>query len=261
MLDKALPEIGGKGLFTQELEQALIEGSVDIAVHSAKDLPTIDPEGLCIAAFMKREKCTDCLVSSHSASYDSIENLPTGAQIGTSSLRRQSQLLNLRPDLKVTSIRGNVDTRIKKMLNKEVDALVLASAGVFRLGFEKRPDLCISHLSERSFLPAVGQGSIAVQCRQNDQNLFKCLVDTSTEYRIIAERELLRRLEGGCSLPLGVRSEYVGNEQVNLWARLLTIDGQMTVESSGRGHPIQAVEQLLSNMDQKKLSQIRRTLI
>ncbi len=261
MLDKALTEIGGKGLFTQELEKALTDGCVDIAVHSAKDLPTADPEGLCIAAFMKREKCTDCLVSSQQSSYRSIEMLPHGARIGTSSLRRQSQLLNLRPDLKVTSIRGNVDTRVKKMLNGEVDALVLASAGVIRLGFEDRVDLQISHLSELSFLPAVGQGSVAVQCRQSDLKLFQCLADPPTACRVIAERELLKRLEGGCSLPLGVRSEFLGSEKVNLWARLLSIDGKMTVESNGQGYPLHAAGELLANMDQQKLSRIRKTLI
>ena len=236
VLEKPLPEIGGKGLFTQELEQSLINGSTDIAVHSAKDLPTTDPEGLCVAAFMKREKCTDCLVSSSSNSITSIPELPFGANVGTSSLRRQAQILNLRPDLKVSSIRGNVDTRIKKMLSKEVDILVLASAGVIRLGFDKRSDLCISHLDELSFLPAVGQGSIAIQCRQNDLNLFQCLTDKATHHRIIAERELLKRLEGGCSLPLGVKSEYLGQEQVRLRAKLLSLDGKMTVESTGKGN-------------------------
>ncbi len=210
---------------------------------------------------MKREKCTDCFVSSSTSSYTSIEKLPLGLHVGTSSLRRQAQLLNVRPDLKVSSIRGNVDTRIRKMLNKEVDILVLASAGVIRLGFDKRTDLCISHLDELSFLPAVGQGSIAIQCRKSDQNLFKCLIDEATHQRIIAERELLRRLEGGCSLPLGVKSEYLGQEEVKLWARLLSVDGQMLVESTGKGTPSAAVEQILATMDQQKLSQIRKTLI
>ena len=215
----------------------------------------------CRAAFMKREKCTDCLVSSSSNSIASISELPFGANVGTSSLRRQAQILNLRPDLKVSSIRGNVDTRIKKMLSKEVDILVLASAGVIRLGFDKRSDLCISHLDELSFLPAVGQGSIAIQCRQNDLNLFRCLTDKATHHRIIAERELLKRLEGGCSLPLGVKSEYLGQEQVRLRAKLLSLDGKMTVESTGKGKPQRAVEQILASMDQQKLSLIRKSLI
>lgn len=234
---------------------------MDIAVHSAKDLPTIDPEGLCIAAFLKREKSSDCLVSSSVTSFSSIAKLPIGTHVGTSSLRRQAQLLHQRPDLKVSSIRGNVDTRIKKMLNKEVDMLVLASAGVIRLGFDKRTDLCVSHLDELSFLPAVGQGSVAVQCRQTDLDLFKFLTDEATQHRIIAERELLRRLEGGCSLPLGVKSEYLGQAQVKLNAKLLSVDGKMTVESTGQGHPIDAVEQIITSMDQQKLSQIRKSLI
>ena len=238
-----------------------MNSAADIAVHSAKDLPTIDPEGLRIAAFLKREKCTDCLVSSSINSHISIEKLPSGAHVGTSSLRRRAQLLYLRPDLKVSSIRGNVDTRIKKMLNGEVDILVLASAGVIRLGFDKQPDLCISHLDELSFLPAVGQGSVAVQCRQTDLDFFKFLADEATQHRVIAERELLRRLEGGCSLPLGVKSEYLGQAQVKLNAKLLSVDGKMSVEPTGQGHPINAVEQILANMDQKKLSLIRKSLI
>ena len=221
----------------------------------------MDPEGLCIAAFLKRERPTDCLVSSSSSSFTSIEKLPLGTHVGTSSLRRQAQLLNQRPDLTVSSIRGNVDTRIQKMLNKEVDVLILASAGIIRLGFDNRLDLCIKHLDENSFLPAVGQGSVAVQCRQNDLHLFECLVDEATQYRIIAERELLRRLDGGCSLPLGVQSEYLGRKEVKLKARLLSVDGKISIESTGKGQPNNAVERILANMDNNKLSLIRKSLI
>lgn len=260
VLDKSLPEIGGKGLFTQELESALINKTVDVAVHSAKDLPTSDPEGLCIAAFLKRERPSDCLVSPLTSSYASIEELPVGVTIGTSSLRRQAQILNLRPDLRVKSIRGNVDTRINKMLKGDADALMLASAGVIRLGYDTRSDIHIEHLNEESFLPAVGQGSVAIQCRLEDSEFFEILRDKPTQKRVLAERELLRRLEGGCSLPLGVRSQYLDENKVFLHAKLLSPDGSKSVEAYGEGANLDSVDQLLSKMNQLQLSEIRKLI-
>lgn len=259
-MDKSLPEIGGKGLFTEELELALRKEAVDIAVHSAKDLPTTDPEGLCVAAFLEREKPTDCLVSPIKDAFKSIENLPENAILGTSSLRRQAQLLNLRSDLKVTSIRGNVDTRISKMLAGEVQAILLASAGIIRLGFHARTDIHIQHLDENHFLPAVGQGSVAVQCRIEDLATFQILRHTETHLRVLTERELLRRLEGGCSLPLGVKTNYISPDNVHIYARLLSTDGLKSVEAWGEGNHITAVDRLMAQIDSKALSEIRGTL-
>lgn len=260
VLDKSLPEIGGKGLFTQELESALINKTVDIAVHSAKDLPTSDPEGLCITAFLKRERPSDCLVSPLSNAYASIEELPVGFTIGTSSLRRQAQVLNLRPDLRVKSIRGNVDTRINKMLAGDADALLLASAGIIRLGYETHSDIHVEHLNEEDFLPAVGQGSVAIQCRLEDLEFFKILRDNDSHKRVLAERELLRRLEGGCSLPLGVRSYCSDETKVFLHAKLLSPDGTKSIEAFGEGAELDSVDQILSKMDQLQLSEIRKSI-
>jgi hydroxymethylbilane synthase len=199
-LDKPLPEIGGKGLFTQELEDALRRGEIDAAVHSLKDLPVEDAPGLTLGAITARAEAGDCVVARRGWT---LESLPKGAVVGTSSIRRQAQLLAVRPDLDIRSIRGNVETRIRKVLEGRYDATVLASAGLERLGLDE-------HVTERLemdvMLPAPGQGALAVQCRADDEDtliLLAALDDPRVRAAVVAERRFLEGLGGGCSAPVG----------------------------------------------------------
>ena len=200
VVDTALSKIGDKGLFTKQIEAALLEGSIDLAVHSLKDLQTKQPDGLTIGAVCKRETPNDVLISKAGRA---IDDLPQGATVATGSLRRRSQLLNYRPDLKVEEIRGNVPTRFKKFDESDLDGMILAFAGVQRLGLEAR----ISQLMPfEIMLPAVGQGAVAVEVRAGDERttrLVSKLDDHSTRICITAERAFLRRLEGGCQVPIG----------------------------------------------------------
>lgn len=200
VLDRALPEIGGKGLFTQELETALLSGQVSAAVHSLKDLPTEQPEGLMLAAIPVRAEVRDAFISATGADLD---ELPSGAVIGTSSMRRAAQLLARRPDLVVKPIRGNVDTRVRKILEGQYDGGILAGAGLLRLGLERH----ITHwLPLDWMLPAPGQGALAVQCRGEDletSRLLAAIQDRATMLATRAERSFLQALGGGCSLPVG----------------------------------------------------------
>src|SRR5687768_688297 len=200
VLDRPLPEIGGKGLFTSELENALLSGEVDAAVHSLKDLPVEDTPGIVIAAIPARESAFDVLVS---ADEKTLADLPEAASVGTCSLRRTAQLLARRPDLTILPLRGNVDTRLRKVMNGEYDAIVLAYAGLARLGLQ-------AHITEtfplNVMLPAPGQGALAVQCRTDDEETIKLLTAIHhpiTAASVDAERAFLSGLGGGCSLPVG----------------------------------------------------------
>ena len=166
ILDVPLSKVGGKGLFVKEIEEALLDGSADLAVHSIKDVPMVLPEGLVLGCVPQREICVDCLLSNR---YASLDELPRGARVGTSSLRRQAQLLNLRPDLEILSLRGNVDTRLRKMKEGEYDAIVLASAGLKRLGLSADR---MHHFEAASFVPAVGQGALGIECRGDDSEVL-----------------------------------------------------------------------------------------
>ncbi|MDQ3714368.1 MAG: hydroxymethylbilane synthase [Acidobacteriota bacterium] len=200
MLDTALSKIGDKGLFTKQIETALLKNQIDLAVHSLKDLPTTQPDKLKIGAVSAREIANDVFISKN---FQSIEDLPPNARVATGSLRRKSQLLHFRPDLKVVEIRGNVPTRIEKFLNSDLDGLILAFAGVHRLNLD-------SHIKQivptEIMLPAVGQGAMAVEIREGDSEIAKMLAeinDQSTEFCVAAERAFLRSLEGGCQVPIG----------------------------------------------------------
>lgn len=199
ILDSPLSKIGGKGLFVKEIEDALLNNAVDLAVHSMKDVPAELPEDLEISVFPKREDPRDAFVS---VACKSIDQLPEGASVGTSSLRRAAQLLHLRPDLRVVPMRGNVDTRLRKLDSGDVQALILAAAGLRRLGVSKR----ISRLlPPTEFLPAVGQGMLGVELRKKDRrvkNLLRFLNDEETETTARAERAFLKKLGGGCQVPL-----------------------------------------------------------
>lgn len=203
VLDTALSKIGDKGLFTKEIETALLSGDIDLAVHSLKDLPTVQPKGLRIGSVSSRETPNDVLIAKSAAS---IDELPKGARVATGSLRRRSQVLSYRPDLEIVEIRGNVPTRIKKFLASDLDAMILAYAGVHRLGLDP-------HISQvvptAILLPAVGQGVMAVEIRDGDDEMagmLQAINDPDTASCITAERAFLRRLEGGCQVPIGAHA-------------------------------------------------------
>jgi hydroxymethylbilane synthase len=222
-----LPEIGGKGLFTEELENALRSGEIDLAVHSLKDLP-IDPKpGLLLGAIGEREDPHDVLISRQ---YHTFSRLPHGARVGTSSLRRAAQVLALRPDLKILALRGNVETRIRKAMQGQYEAIVLAAAGVIRLGMNSH---IAEYLSFDVMLPAPGQGAVAVQCRADDQralDLLRQIDDAPTRSAVTAERAFLSGLGGGCSTPVAAYAQ--DNHLVGLVAHK---DGHRVIRVNGDG--------------------------
>jgi len=209
ILDTPLAKIGGKGLFVKELETGMLEGDADIAVHSMKDVPMLLPEGLHLAVIMEREDPTDAFVSN---TISNIADLPLNAKVGTCSLRRQTQLKEARPDVEILDLRGNVNTRLGKLDNGDYDAIILASAGLIRLGFEDR----IAHsISTDISLPAIGQGAVGIECRSNDEEINALLAPLhhkKTAICVNAERALNARLNGGCQVPIGGYAELEGDE-------------------------------------------------
>ena len=209
ILDVPLAKVGGKGLFVKELEQAMLDDRADIAVHSMKDVPMEFPDGLGLAIICDREDPTDAFVSNQ---YTSLDDLPEGAKVGTSSLRRQLQIKAARPDLTLLDLRGNVNTRLAKLDNGDYDAIILASAGLLRLNFAER---IRSRLPIELSLPAGGQGAVGVECRTNDARtraLLAPLHHKDTADRVLAERALNRRLEGGCQVPIACYAELQGDD-------------------------------------------------
>ena len=233
ILDKPLPEIGGKGLFTQELESELLSGLVHCAVHSLKDLPVENPPGLTIGCIPVRGEVRDALISRNGYT---LATLPQGASVGTSSLRRAAQLLALRPDLRTESLRGNVDTRLRKAMDGQYDAIVLAGAGLTRLGLD-------SYVTEwrslDTMLPAPGQGALAVQCRFSDEgtlNLLDALDDVPTRKAVTAERAFLRGLGGGCAVPVAAYAETRKQSSViSLAGLVISEDGMRSIKVGGEG--------------------------
>jgi hydroxymethylbilane synthase len=226
---RPLPELGGKGLFTEELERALNEGAIDLAVHSLKDLPTDEPPGVVVGAVCAREDPHDCLVTRAGTT---LAGLPAGAVVGTSSVRRAAQLRVHRPDVEVRSIRGNVDTRIRKVREGEFDGTVLAAAGVRRLGLEGDVS---EWLSPETMLPAPGQGALAVQCRVGDEVVLETLAaidDPAARTETTAERAFLRALGGGCAAPVGTLAE-VTDAGVRMTALVASLDGGELVRVRG----------------------------
>ncbi len=237
ILDAPLAKIGGKGLFTKELEQAMLAGEIDLAVHSLKDMPTEVPEGLVIGAITQRLDAGDAFVSVH---YRSMEDLPQGAKVGTSSLRRRAQLLAVRPDLTILDLRGNVNTRLAKLDAGEFDAIVLAAAGLKRLGLGER---IRTILPRAMILPAVGQGALAIECRADDgriQEMIDFLRDTEMTVAATAERAFLRRVEGGCQIPVGVYAEVGEGNVLHVEAMIASIDGMRVCRSRSMGTPAEA---------------------
>lgn len=236
ILDSPLAKIGGKGLFVKELEQGMLEGRADLAVHSMKDVPVELPDGLHLTVVMARAEPLDAFVSNDFATLDA---LPPGAVVGTSSLRRQCQLLARRPDLEIRSLRGNVNTRLTKLDAGDYDAIILAGAGLARLGFEAR----IRHLlSPEQSLPAIGQGAVGIECRTDDAQLNALLAplnDPQTRICIAAERALNRRLSGGCQVPIAGYAVLDGD---TLWMRALVAspDGSRVLRGERRGPAVEA---------------------
>lgn len=237
VIEQPLPEIGGKGLFTFELEQALRDVQVDAAVHSLNDLPTVDVPGLTIGAIPERADVHDVWICP--AGYD-LDDLPGGAVVGTSSTRRAAQLLAYRPDLQVKPIRGNVDTRLRKVLHGDYDAILLAAAGIHRLG---KDDHITAYLPYEIMLPAPGQGALAVQCRADDDetiNLIAVLDHQPTRKTVTAERAFLSALGGGCSLPVGALAT-VTNETISLQGVVAAQDGRQKIQLTCQGSDPQSL--------------------
>ncbi|SPZ44691.1 Porphobilinogen deaminase [Plesiomonas shigelloides] len=248
ILDTPLAKVGGKGLFVKELELALLEQRADIAVHSMKDVPVEFPDGLGLVCICERDDPHDALVSNH---YDSLDALPQGAIVGTSSLRRQCQLRAARPDLHIKDLRGNVGTRLSKLDNGEYDAIILAAAGLRRLGLEAR---IRARLSVQQSLPAVGQGAIGIECRLDDARvraLLAPLNHTDTADRVVAERAMNNRLQGGCQVPIGSYAELTG-DQLYLRALVGAPDGSRLLQAEIRG-PRTEAEQLGSALAEQLL--------
>ena len=259
ILDSPLAKIGGKGLFVKELENALLTQEADIAVHSMKDVPMQFPEGLGLAVICQREDPRDAFVSH---SYRTFAELPQGAVVGTSSFRRQCQLKALRPDLDIRSLRGNVGTRLSKLDNGDYDAIILASAGLIRLGLADR---IASFIDVEQSLPAAGQGAVGIECRTDDmqvQALLAPLADAETTYCVRAERAMNNHLQGGCQVPIG---GYAVLQQGQLYLRALVgdIDGSRIIRAEGKSAVenaevlgVQIAEQLLAQGADKILQAI-----
>jgi len=238
ILDVALSKIGDKGLFTREIENALLDGEIDLAVHSMKDLPSFLAPGLTLGAVLKRENPQDVLISHKGYT---ISSMPSNGLVGTSSLRRIAQLRALRPDLRTIDLRGNVETRIKKMEEQDLDGIILAYAGVKRLGFKGQISEIIS---TDSILPAVGQGAIAIEVRENDDETLKIIShinDKNTDLETKSERSLLRELEGGCQVPIASLAHIEG-DKLHLVALVASMDGQIVIKDSLSGDIDQAAE-------------------
>ncbi|MWC28731.1 hydroxymethylbilane synthase [Paenibacillus sp. MMS18-CY102] len=267
VLDVTLSKVGGKGLFVKEIEQALLDGEIDLAVHSMKDMPYELPEGLMNGSVPKRVDPRDVLITADGGGFDS---LPNGAKVGTSSLRRASQLKNRRPDIEIVSIRGNIDSRLKKLETEQFDAIVLAAAGMARMGWENRissplpVDICV---------PAVGQGALGIECREADaevRHLLSLLNDPVSELAVRAERSFLGALNGGCQIPIGAHAVVeVPEGQSNLEGALIELvgivgspDGDILLKEIGKGTDPEALglsvaAALRANGADQILSQVR----
>lgn len=263
ILDTPLAKIGGKGLFVKELETAILEDRADIAVHSMKDVPMEFPQGLQLATICEREDPRDALVSNQ---YTCIDELPLGAIVGTSSLRRQCQLKALRPDLELRDLRGNLGTRLNKLDQGDYDAIILAAAGLIRLNLQER---IAQKIPTDLILPAGGQGAIGIECRSDDtqtQELLACLNHTETAIRVIAERAVNNHLQGGCQVPIGAFAQLdsqSGEDKVSIQALVASLDGKTILQQQVEGNinqaeeiGIEAAKKLLADGADKILAEI-----
>jgi len=256
ILDAPLAKVGGKGLFVKELEQALFDRRADIAVHSLKDVTVLLPEGLHIPVIGEREDPRDALVSNH---FDSLAALPSGARVGTSSLRRQCQLRALLPQIEVVNLRGNVNSRLAKLDAGEFDAIILAAAGLKRLGFEER---IRTELAPEVLLPAVGQGAICIECRADDSEVNRLIAPlhhVPTAICVAAERALNARLEGGCQVPIAAFAE-LDTDMLHLRALVGEPDGSRVIHGDIQGEALRA-EQLGADLAAELLARGARTIL
>jgi len=266
LLDSPLSKIGDMGLFTKDIEKHLISGEIDLAVHSLKDVPTETPEGLMLAAFTEREDTRDVIIAKNG---ESLKTLKQDAKIATSSLRRTSQLLSMRPDFQMGDIRGNLNTRFKKFDESDFDAMMLAYAGVHRLNFGDRISEILPH---EVMLPAVGQGALGIETRVDDEatkEIVSVMNNVNTEFCTKAERALLRHLQGGCQIPIGSYAS-IKNGNLHLLAYVGSVDGKRTIRNEitkeNCTHPEQAeqagielAEELLKQGANEILAEIRKT--
>lgn len=262
ILDVTLSKVGGKGLFVKEIEQALYDKEIDFAVHSMKDMPAVLPDGLAISAIPIREDHRDALISKNNINF---KDLPHGAIVGTSSLRRAAQLLAERPDIQIKWIRGNIETRIRKLQEEDYDAIILAVSGLKRVGLSE--DLITEYLDIDVCVPAVGQGALAIECREDDQELHNILAkinDAYTTKTVTAERTYLNLLEGGCQIPIGGFAQ-LEDDEVILTALVGTPDGKTILKEIVRGiDPVQvgkdAAEKLLGQGAKEIIEQVKEEL-
>jgi hydroxymethylbilane synthase len=236
ILDVTLSKVGGKGLFVKEIEQAMLDQEIDMAVHSMKDMPAVLPEGLVIGCIPKREDCRDALISKD---HVKLNDLKPGAVIGTSSLRRGAQLLAKRPDLEIKWIRGNIDTRLAKLETEEYDAIILAAAGLSRMGWAK--DVVTEFLEPDVCLPAVGQGALSIECRGSDEQLLALLEKftcTETKQTVLAERVFLNKMEGGCQVPIAGFAKLNDQDKIVLTGLVASSDGKTILKEQvvGQNH-------------------------
>ena len=258
--DVPLAKVGGKGLFVKELEEALLVAEIDLAVHSMKDVPSVMPEGLVLKVILQREDPRDVLLSCRFAS---LAELPQGAVVGSSSLRRQSQLLNLRPDLKVNSLRGNVNTRIGKLESGQFDAILLAAAGVKRLGITQH---VVEYLDPHTMIPANGQGAIGIEIRQQDEStaaLIASLNHLATWQCVTAERAFLAELEGGCQVPIAGYAQ-LQNDTLRMQGRVASLDGQVMITHEMQGdltNPEELGRRLAQNLISRGAKQILQQVV
>ncbi len=250
ILDVPLAKVGGKGLFVKEIEEAMLANEIDIAVHSMKDVPTFFPDGLHLACITKREDARDALFSRNKVAF---KDLPRGANIGTSSLRRQAQLMNIRPDFVIHQLRGNVDTRLRKLKEGQYDAIILAAAGVKRLGLaENITELIAPEIS----LPAIGQGALGIECRVDDRELNDMISffnHTDTRVAVTGERALLRRLEGGCQVPIACYGQVRGGD-LHLAGLVGSVDGKRIIKDKIEG-PVDQADKLGVTLAEKLLKE------
>lgn len=232
ILDVPLAKVGGKGLFVKEIEEALLDNRIDIAVHSMKDVPVAIPSGLSIGAITKREDPRDVLIARDNRE---LFHLPDGARIGTSSLRRVSQLLFLRPDLRISPLRGNIDTRLRKLDSGNFDAIIVAAAGIHRMGWGER---VTEFFPVDMIIPAIGQGALCIEWREDDKevtNIIGELEHRDTSLPVRAERAFLRRLEGGCQVPLGAYAHIIDN-YIEIEGFVASLDGKRMIKEKMTGH-------------------------
>jgi hydroxymethylbilane synthase len=263
ILDVTLSKVGGKGLFVKEIEQAMLDKEIDMAVHSMKDMPAVLPDGLTIGCIPFREDHRDALIS---RGHVKLKDLKPGAIIGTSSLRRSAQLLAARPDLEIKWIRGNVDTRLAKLETEEYDAIILAAAGLYRLGWAS--DVVTEFLDAELCIPAVGQGALSIECREDDKELlelFEKFTCKKTERAVRAERAFLQKMEGGCQVPIAGFAYVAENDEIVLNVLVASPEGHEIIKEEVRGHNpeelgVQAADLLIQKGGKDLIDKVKREL-